>query len=92
MKFTESQLEQAFIELLSEEGIPHVPGSLISRESSEVLIKEDLTEFLLAKYTKESLTSQEVSGIIRQLENYPSSDLYESNKAIMKLLSDGFSL
>ena len=31
MKFTESQLEQAFIELLGKEGIPHLFGQAIQR-------------------------------------------------------------
>ena len=39
MKFTEAQLEQAFIELLKQEEIPHVIGSSIQREPADVLIK-----------------------------------------------------
>lgn len=91
MKFTEAKLEQAIIELFKQEEIPHVNGATLVRDSSEVLIKEDLKSYLLSKYANEKLTSQEANTIIRQLENYPSSDLYESNKAIMKLISDGFS-
>ena len=44
MKFTEAQLEQAFIELLGKEDIPHVLGGDIVRSEEEVLIKEDLKE------------------------------------------------
>ena len=90
MKFTEAQLEQAFIELLQKEDIPHVHGASISRASSDVLIKEDIKNFLLSEYKEQQLTEVEVELIIRQLENFPASDLYESNKAIMKKLSDGF--
>lgn len=90
MKFTESQLEQAFIKLLAAENIPHVSGHDIQRDPSEVLIKEDLKAFLLSQYQKEELTEVEADSIIRKLELYSASDLYESNKAIMKLLSDGF--
>ena len=46
MKFTEAQLEQAIIDLLKEEGYPHVKGDSIPRDPSEVLIKEDLKTFL----------------------------------------------
>jgi type I restriction enzyme R subunit len=46
-KFTEAQLEQAFIELLGNEEIPHVLGETIQRAPDEVLIKEDLKEFLV---------------------------------------------
>jgi type I restriction enzyme, R subunit len=92
MKFTEAQLEKAFIELLEQEDIPHVLGGDIVRSEKEVLIKEDLKTFLLKQYRADNLTESEVDKIIRQLEAYSSSDLYESNKSIMKLLSNGFAL
>jgi len=50
MKFTEAQLEQAFIDLLAKEGYSHVLGEQISRASDEVLIMEDLKRFLLTHY------------------------------------------
>ena len=42
MKFTEAQLEQAFIELLAQQDIPHLLGEDIIRSEEEVLIKVDL--------------------------------------------------
>jgi HsdR family type I site-specific deoxyribonuclease len=51
-----------------------------------------LRNFLLSKYKDEKLTNQEVTRIIQQLKSYAASDLYESNKAIMKLVSEGFIL
>jgi type I restriction enzyme R subunit len=92
MKFTEAQLEQAFIELVGNEGIPHVFGETIQTAPDEVLIKEDLKAFLSKKYQGNQITASEIDAIILQLESYPASDLYESNKAIMKLVSDGFIL
>jgi type I restriction enzyme R subunit len=46
MKFTESQLEQFFIELLEIEGVSHQLGQTIVRTLDEVLIKVDLNVFL----------------------------------------------
>jgi len=92
MKFTEAQLEQAFIELLGQEDIPNVLGGDISRSEEDVLIKEDLRAFLLSQYKADNLTESEADQIIRQLEVFSSPDLYESNKAIMKMISDGFPL
>ncbi|MCF6341962.1 MAG: DUF3387 domain-containing protein [Bacteroidales bacterium] len=63
-------------------------GHEIQREPSEVLIKEDVKNFLLHQYKAEGLTVAEVEIIIRQLMNLPSTDLYESNKAIMKMLAE----
>ncbi len=56
MKFTEEKLEQAFIELLNQQGIPHVRGATIERNTDEVLIEADLRSFLLSRYRKEQLT------------------------------------
>ncbi len=38
MKFTEEKLEQSFIELLGNEGFPHLSGNNIFRSDDEVLI------------------------------------------------------
>jgi len=92
VKYTEAKLEESFIELLGAEGFEHATGEQIVRSEEEVLIKEDLRAFLLQRYSKEGLTLEEANGIIRKLEVYPATDLYESNKAIMKLVADGFTL
>ena len=108
MKFTEAQLEQAFIHLLQQEEMQHVLGNDLrktegnmveeSRETyghiatDKVLIEEDLRTFLTMQYREEGITRSEIDGIIRELEQLPASDLYESNKIFMKKLSDGFLL
>ncbi|HKL86375.1 MAG TPA: type I restriction endonuclease subunit R [Treponemataceae bacterium] len=92
MKFTEAKLEQAFIELLAQEGYAHHFGDSISRTVDEVLIEDDLIHYLLNKYKPNALTLTEAKTILLQLKTLPSSDLYESNKTIMRWLSDGFIL
>lgn len=92
MKFTEAKLEQAFIELLENEEFPHYLGNTISRADDEVLIEEDLKNYLLHRYKKEQLTEIEAQSIILQLKTLSSADLYESNKKIMRWLADGFIL
>ena len=92
MNFTEEKLEQAFIELLDQQGYPYMPGIDIVRNTDDVLIEDDLFEYLLTRYHNEKLSRNEASQIILQLKGYASSDLYESNKAIMKMISDGFIL
>ncbi len=92
MKFTEAKLEQAFIELLGNEGFPHFLGNTISRADDEVLIEDDLKNYLLNRYAEEQLTEIEVQSIILRLKTLSSADLYESNKKIMHWLADGFIL
>ncbi|MDA3812488.1 MAG: HsdR family type I site-specific deoxyribonuclease [Spirochaetaceae bacterium] len=91
-KFTEARLEQIILDLLKDEGYLYFLGETISREQSEVLIKEDLSFYLSNKYSREKLTPSEIVSIIRTLEVLPASDLYDSNKTIMKMISDGFLL
>jgi type I restriction enzyme, R subunit len=92
MKFTEAQLEEAFIELLENENFPHILGNTIVRTTDEVLIEEDLLRYLLTKYKSKNLTETEAKSIVLQLKTLPASDLYESNKTILRWLSDGFIL
>ena len=91
-KFTEEKLELAFIELLENQGITYVFGKDIQRNQSEVLLEDDLKEYLKSRYKTENIRESEITQIVRKLQNYPASDLYDSNKAIMKLLADGFIL
>lgn len=92
MKFTEEKLEQAFTELLGNEKYPHQSGKTIVRPTDEVLLEEDLMQYLLNQYQGNGLTVNEAKSILLQLKTLPSSDLYESNKTIMKWLADGFTL
>ncbi|MBL0333035.1 MAG: type I restriction endonuclease subunit R [Chlorobi bacterium] len=92
MKFTEASLEKAFTELLGQEGFPHHLGITITRNPDEVLIEEDLQTFLLTQYAGQGITVNEIKSIILQLKSLSASDLYESNKTFLKMLSDGFIL
>jgi type I restriction enzyme R subunit len=92
MKFTEDRLEQAIIELLDKEGYPHSRGEAIERTTEDVLIKSDLREFLAKRYQADLITESEIESVIHKLEYLPASDLYDTNKAIMKFVADGFLL
>lgn len=108
MKFTEAQLEQAFIHLLQEEQMTHLVGGEVRKNelqgvsepplqyghivTEKVLIEEDVRNYLKSNYAKDNITEAEVNSIIRDLDRLPASDLYESNKSLMKMVSDGFLL
>jgi len=108
MKFTEAQLEQAFIHLLQDEQMTHLVGGEVRKNefqgveepptqyghivTEKVVIDADLRNYLKSNYAKDYITDAEVDSIIRDLERLPSSDLYESNKTFMKMVSDGFLL
>ena len=92
MKFTEEKLEAAFIELLEVEGYSYQLGNSIVRSPDEVLIEEDLRLFLSKRYLANKITKAEIDIIILRLKTLSSSDLYESNKSFMNMLSEGFIL
>ena len=91
-KFIEAQLEAAFAELIGNEGYPHHLGGTLNRAEDGVILADDLRAFLLQKYKSDNLTESEANSIILQIKTLPASDLYESNKRFMRMLSDGFIL
>ncbi|WP_299010843.1 HsdR family type I site-specific deoxyribonuclease [uncultured Shewanella sp.] len=91
LTFTEAKLEQAIIELLTEQGYPHFMGSDIERSDQEqVLIVDDLRRYLAKQYRGDGITESEIDAIVRMLSSLPASDLYHSNKTFCQWLSNGF--
>ena len=89
--FNEHALEMSIMQLFKDEGYTYVSGDQIHRERTEVLLIDDLKQYLYNRYAKEGITPSEVDGIILSLRNI-SGTIYEANKAVYKLISDGFIL
>ena len=90
--FNEAALEQAIIDLLGEQGYPHVLGSTLDRAPHEVLIKDDLRAYLNKRYQADGITEAEIISVINRLDRLSAADLYDSNRSIHKLVADGFLL
>ena len=91
INFNEHSLEISIMELFQDEGYLYMNGEQIHRERSEVLLTDDLRQYLLNRYAKDGLTATEVDGILLRLKSI-SGTIYEANKAFCKLLCDGFIL
>lgn len=89
--FNEHSLEMSIMELFQDEKYIYLNGEQIHRERSEVLLTDDLRQYLLNRYAKDGLTATEVDGILLRLKSI-SGTIYEANKAFCKLLCDGFIL
>lgn len=89
--FNEHALEMSIMELFKEEGYDYFPGEHLHRERTEVLLVEDLKQYLGSRYAHEGITPNEIDGIVLMLKNV-SGTIYEANKSVMKLLCDGFIL
>ena len=58
--FSESQLEQAFVELFKKEGYDYVYGESISRDTRDVILYDDLRLYLRKKYEADHITEDEI--------------------------------
>ena len=90
--FNESQLEQSIIALLEEQGYDYVKGEEIVRDLDEVVLRDDLAEYLHNRYKNDGITDQEVENAIRIITQKQGGTLYAENKHTLNLLMDGFSL
>lgn len=88
MKFNEHALEMSIMKLFEGKGYTHVTGSDIVRNKSDVLLISDLREYLRERYKSDGLTESEIDSIILSL-NAVSGTLYETNKTIFRMITDG---
>ncbi|MBR1444122.1 MAG: type I restriction endonuclease, partial [Firmicutes bacterium] len=89
--FNEHTLEMSVMELFQDENYIYQNGESIRRERSDVLLEGDLRTFLGKRYNESNITSSEISSIILKLKSI-SGTIYEANKAVYKLICDGFIL
>ena len=87
--FNEHALEMSIMELFTEEGYAYVSGDKIHRERTEVLLKDDLKQYLYNRYAQDGITPSEVDSIVLMLKSV-SGTIYEANKAVYKMICDGF--
>ena len=87
--FNEHSLEMSIMDLFQDEGYIYLNGEQIHRERSEVLLIDDLRKYLLNRYAAEGLTPSEIDSIILRLRSI-SGTIYEANKAVCKMICDGF--
>ena len=91
--FTEQQLEEAIVEMLADKGYEHLLGeNVTNREITDVLIKDEIRNYLSQRYAKDDITSEEIEFLIRELESLDSALLYDSNRKFIRWLQDGYKL
>ena len=90
--FNESQLEQSIINLLQEQEYVYAKGEEIVRDLDEVVLRDDLAQYLRDRYKNDGITDTEVEAAIRVIIQKHGGTLYAENKQTLNLLMDGFSL
>lgn len=91
-KFTEEQLEKAIIQLFEEQEYDYLSGEEIHRRYEDIILEDDLKEFILRKYSSHNLTNFELKTILNKIINISSSPLYLGNKEAFLLINEGFNL
>lgn len=91
-QFTEAQLEEAIITLFKQQGYEYTDGENIHRKYEDILLLNDLRQFLFSRYAEEELSEGEVQKIINHLSFIQSSPLYIGNKETFWLVNEGFDL
>ena len=87
--FSEAVLEQAIIDKFKDEGYDYVSGDDLHRELTDVLIEEDLSAFLFAKYAAQGITDSEIASIIRSLRYASATPVYSANRSMFLRMVEG---
>ncbi len=90
--FSEAELEQAIIDKFIDSEYDYVCGDNLHRELTDVLIEDDLSEFLATKYESEKITQMEIDSIIRNLRYMSAIPMYSANRAVFSKMVDGETL
>ena len=90
--FNEHALEMSIMELFQREGYIYTNGEEISKEVSDVILREDLRAYLRSQYAKDGITELEVESVIAKLTAANGFLLYDKNVNTYRLMTEGFSL
>ena len=91
-KFTEDQLEEAIIELFKNEGYDYLNGENIHRPFEQILLEDDLKQYLMNRYGDKGLKDDEISTIVSRIDYISPSPLYDGNRETYRLVNEGFIL
>lgn len=89
-KFSEAQLEQSIIELFQDNGYEYVNGDMLHRKFDEVLLEDDMKNFLSRRYL--DITDTELEKVINKIKYVRNTPLYMGNKEAFYLVNEGFNL
>jgi type I restriction enzyme R subunit len=87
-KLYESDYEKALIELLVQQGWEYTHGGSIARNNREVLLVDDLTNYLSQRYP--DLLSSDIEEIINRLRHVSGQSHFELLRNIYYLMREGF--
>lgn len=89
-KYYESDYEQAFVELLQQNGWDYTFGEDLHRKVTEPLLENDLRAFLSYRYADKGLSTTEMDTITANIKNVSGSTDYIALRNAYLLFSEGY--
>jgi len=90
--YSESNFENAVLELFEQQGYEYVCGYDIHRTNEEVLLINDFKEYLARRYAKLDLQESEIDELTRNLIMQRGTSLYSTMKLTLSALRKGYVL
>ena len=90
--YSESNFENAIIELFEKQNYEYQCGYDIHRTNQEILLNNDFKSYLFRRYGNLNLQEDEIDLIINNLLYARSSSLYSTMKETLNVLREGFKL
>lgn len=87
-KFYESEYEEALIDLLQQQGWQYTGGTQMQRNNREVLLTDDMREYLLCRYP--DLTQEDIDEIINHLRHTSGQTHFDLLRNTFYLIRDGY--
>lgn len=87
--FQEKDLENLIVGLIKDKNYQYSHGDSINRQYEDVILEDDLTSFLSARYKDNKITSNEIKRIIMGLTGVSVNPLYSANKTVFKKIVNG---
>ena len=82
--FNEHAVEMSIMELFKDAGYTYLSGDQIHRERTEVLLADDLKQYLYNRYAKNGITPSEVNSVIPV--SYTHLDVYKRQFVLFVIL------
>ncbi len=90
--YSESNFENAVLELFEKQGYLYECGYDIHRTNEEILIRDDFEAYLAHRYSSIALKEEEITKLLNEVLSVHTTSLYASMKETIKILREGIML
>lgn len=88
-KYFESDYEEAFVELLQEQGWIYNYGGELHRKYTDTILEDDLRNYICSRYGDKGLEKYDINLLVSRIRNVGGTNDYDSLVTTYKLYHDG---